>query len=535
MKLLHNRWLTCLALGLAFAGTANAQVTTFSTDVATAIDNGLAWLDGQGAFNNPSAAGDATCLTLLALLDKRLSADVNADPQGYANALPADQARMVAAVTDILNKINAQGIGFYAYRDGGYLMALARYLRSGGPEIGGAPLTLVDAINMVFDRVVANQDAGSYPGYWCYTSPGCPDSSTTQLVMAGLAAARGVYNDPLYADAPRLAALNTAAANARAAYAANGQAGGPGGVLSADERGHGYNFFAGYTGDLSIQQTASGTWIQLVGGADLNDAGVQGYLRWLYNRYRHTDADSVDGGWGGLSFHYYLWSSSKAYNFLNASGLAPAPGNLTPASLGTLDPAAAPVFASREVHRNPATDVRVPSFGPGAAGYYGAESPDWYYDYAYGLLSRQNVAGQFVPPNSSYWDEFSSQAYAILVLQRSVGGGCIDSDGDGVCDEDDNCPQDPNPNQEDSDDDGIGDACDIPDEPVFVMCDVSGDGYVDNNDIRSIMSRRGQAAGPADPDPADANGNGIIGVDDGRACVLQCTLPRCAIVPQDPA
>lgn len=36
-----------------------------------------------------------------------------------------------------------------------------------------------------------------------------------------------------------------------------------------------------------------------------------------------------------------------------------------------------------------------------------------------------------------------------------------DTDGDGVCDADDNCPEHPNPSQADSDDDGVGDACDI--------------------------------------------------------------------------
>jgi hypothetical protein len=37
---------------------------------------------------------------------------------------------------------------------------------------------------------------------------------------------------------------------------------------------------------------------------------------------------------------------------------------------------------------------------------------------------------------------------------------CTDTDGDGVCDVDDNCPQLPNPDQTDSDGDGVGDLCD---------------------------------------------------------------------------
>jgi len=47
-----------------------------------------------------------------------------------------------------------------------------------------------------------------------------------------------------------------------------------------------------------------------------------------------------------------------------------------------------------------------------------------------------------------------------------------DSDGDGVCDSDDNCPNDPNPDQADEDNDGIGDVCDDTD-PVNNNCNAA--------------------------------------------------------------
>jgi hypothetical protein len=88
--------------------------------------------------------------------------------------------------------------------------------------------------------------------------------------------------------------LNTAAtAKAKDAYVANGLAGescSAGGVLTPTERGHGYN-----VGNCnSPQQTASGTWIQIVGGATLNDPSVQGYLEWQRNRYRYTNISPTD-------------------------------------------------------------------------------------------------------------------------------------------------------------------------------------------------------------------------------------------------
>ncbi|MCA9546719.1 MAG: hypothetical protein KC613_20075, partial [Myxococcales bacterium] len=104
-----------LAVGL-WAAPAAAQVTNFSQDVNAAIDAGLAWLDGRGAFNANSSAGDAAGLVALALLEKRQSADQNAPPIGYANANAADRARLDAVMGYVINR--SRNAGFYAYRDG---------------------------------------------------------------------------------------------------------------------------------------------------------------------------------------------------------------------------------------------------------------------------------------------------------------------------------------------------------------------------------------------------------------------------------
>ncbi|MBL8437634.1 MAG: hypothetical protein JNM61_05485 [Zoogloeaceae bacterium] len=61
---------------------------------------------------------------------------------------------------------------------------------------------------------------------------------------------------------------------------------------------------------------------------------------------------------------------------------------------------------------------------------------------------------------------------------------------------------------------------------TIVACDVDTNGSIDKNDISLIMAARGQAAQTGDP--RDADGDGVITVNDARACTLQCTKPKCA-------
>lgn len=441
MRLFDRRVVLAVVAALFVTSTASAQVTTFSTDVNTAIDRGLNWFD----VNTGANTGDATGLVALAFMEKRASADQSSPPVGYIGSSAAYKARVDGMIAYL---VSSQGSGFYAYRNGQEMMALSVYIRTGGPNPGA-----LGALNRSFDEAsaVVPANVATWHGYWCYTDASCLDSSTTQFVVSGLAAARAVFTDN--GDAVRLARLDAMAARSRAAYAANGSDQGSG---FPNEKGHGYN--VGHPN--SLHQTSAGTWIQQVGGAQLNDADLQRYLRWIYHRYAYTSINNAGGGWQGLSYGYYLWAASKAFTFLEDSGVLPAPGNLTPDDMGTLPPAAVPPFP-RETNLNPGAVPRPASFGAGAPGYYAdpQEPARWYFDFAYTLLTRQNADGNWNMPNGT-WDPTVERAYYLLVLNRSVGGGCIDTDADGVCDSTDNCPLVPNVNQLDSDSDGVGDACD---------------------------------------------------------------------------
>jgi len=59
-----------------------------------------------------------------------------------------------------------------------------------------------------------------------------------------------------------------------------------------------------------------------------------------------------------------------------------------------------------------------------------------------------------------------------------------------------------------------------------LICDVDGNEVVDRNDINAIFAARGTAA-VAD-DPRDADGDGMVTVNDARICTLLCANTNCA-------
>ncbi len=469
-----------------FMGAAMAQ-SNFDTDVNTAINRGLAYLDGAGAYIGYGTGSAPTCqspsdmtrvrgLALLALLEKRKSGNLNDPPQGYAGASDADKTKMRKAVSCILRDMisDPNRGGDVAYADGNWLMGLSLYARTGGLGKGVADIpdvpALMDlyvAIDTLTDRLLnaqcsATYGTASYRGMWYYSGCG-DDSSTTQFAAAGLAGAKGYYlwknqdpNDPT----TRLAKVNAALALAGAHYATYGYTGSDNsscGVVDAIERGHGYH--NGY--NPSLQQTSSGLWVQMLGGGKTNDAGVQAYLRWLRNHYRWQDLDSMGNSWPYYSYWYYMWSSMKALLTLKDSD-APTAGNVGPNDVGTL--AADGTCSVRQLHKDPASTSRPASYG---TGNYAGATASTYFDYATSIMGYDCGDGQFECNSApgSWEPTWGTTSWALLVLQRATGGACVDSNNDGQCDGDQNAPS------------------------TYAPCDVNGDGTVTMDDVWAMLAR----------------------------------------------
>lgn len=117
-----------------------------------------------------------------------------------------------------------------------------------------------------------------------------------------------------------------------------------------------------------------------------------------------------------------------------------------------------------------------PSYHPGSSDVdrYGclpcrdSDGGKGYYEYGYVILNgvvwggSDTCSGNIL--NEKYCSEDTVATESIdcsTLSKKCCDGKCgYDRDNDGICDGDDNCPDIPNPNQQDSDNNGVGDACD---------------------------------------------------------------------------
>lgn len=133
------------------------------------------------------------------------------------------------------------------------------------------------------------------------------------------------------------------------------------------------------------------------------------------------------------------------------------------------------------------------------------------------LIPASATAGDYVNTTSNlFLDGIRQSAPAVATL--TVLG--LDSDDDGVPDIDDNCPETPNPLQEDADLDGIGDACDSC--PLDADNDVDADGVCGDVDNCPETNNPDQADidGDGIGDVCDAPANACLGTIDNRGCCV---------------
>jgi hypothetical protein len=110
----------------------------------------------------------------------------------------------------------------------------------------------------------------------------------------------------------------------------------------------------------------------------------------------------------------------------------------------------------------------------------------------------------------------------------------VDTDNDGVPDEEDNCPDTPNPDQADLDGDGVGDVCDV--EEIVLLDDFSADSsgnYVSNelNNGDGVLNEEENCPYDYNPDQLDADLDGVGDMcdddldNDGVPDVIDACLP----------
>ena len=121
------------------------------------------------------------------------------------------------------------------------------------------------------------------------------------------------------------------------------------------------------------------------------------------------------------------------------------------------------------------------------------------HDTGYGMFNLYNSQNGFpstvfIDHNMTVYKKYNTVGtYVINYRMEEMINNCVDAglcgsvdiDGDGFLSDEDNCPNDYNPNQSDSDNDGIGDACD---DCSDMSGDINDDMLIDILDIVNVVN-----------------------------------------------
>ena len=118
--------------------------------------------------------------------------------------------------------------------------------------------------------------------------------------------------------------------------------------------------------------------------------------------------------------------------------------------------------------------------------------------------------GLVIYSNSGY-----NQNTMVAMIEEGLSNLVLDMDGDGVMDDTDNCMNEYNPNQADTDEDGIGDLCDPCNNLIWTGGDVNADLNLDLNDILLVVDIvTGESESLCGSQSADITQDGVLNVLD---------------------
>jgi len=471
----HRRIAVAAALAISLAAPAvHGFVTPFGVRVDEGIERAVQHFRDRGVENGTCQR--ATGLAMMCMLEKRASADWNAPPVGFLGMEEDDQARMRQAAAFLIGLDGAlRGESTaYSYGTGSNLMALSLFLASGGPRDVGAAISVEEAVRNGMLGLVATQGSqGCNEGGWNYYQPSTDgDLSCTQFSLAGLSASRTVLlND--------IETIDTALEGVRPF------------VTNAKNMASGGHAYRGCRTNPTHSMSASGIWSYRLSGLPAWDELVQSALTWWRDSYHYQRLSGF--------YYYALWAAAKGFTVSRDEGRLPRGEGVYGSDIGGM--------------RDPVADQ------------FPEEEPGWYYDFAWQLTETQRGDGSWGSTNER---GYADTAWACLVLERSLGGVCLDQDEDGLCETEDNCPSSFNPEQLDLDEDGLGDACDnCPSDPNLGQEDEDSDGVGDACDKLTCVQTAGgvEICDGRDNDCDGQADNADFGVPVGMADQCRTELP----------